>query len=200
MLELEVRAGKATPKQVEEARAALDALKGYVPPKASLVTKQVATAPKLLKELDSKELSGEVQAIVKQLKEDQEKVDFEKRQLSMSLQGVSKTEICKDITDKILSLREKWREIGDTIYFVIEHGHLPGAPVEESIEDFGKNLPNDKFTLDKMIENLNINVNYRWPKRMATAKNEAKKSEFAIRIAKGERMLEVMRSKFKSLK
>lgn len=203
LLQLDLRVGKATQAQVDEAQKAYDALLNFTPtkePEIKLTTGKAAPEPE---KLNGKALTAEAQTILSELGKKQDDIDRQKRELSMSLQSVAHDVPCREITQQILFLREQWKEVGDTIYFVKEHGHLPNEAADQSEEqdpaEYAEKLPKDRFVLDKLIKNLNINVNHKWPKRMAEAKTEAKKSEYRLRIAKGEQELEIMKEQFSKL-
>lgn len=205
MLRLELRAGKATAEQVAEAEAALEAIRGFVPAKEPKTILTTGKAAPVLEKLNGKTLSAEAQKIVSDLSKTKEEIDLKKRELSMSLQNVPQGVTCKEITQEILAHRERWKALGDSIYFVQEYGFLPEQAAaqpeadEVDLAEYGDQLPNDRFVLDKMIKNLTINVFHKWPDRMKTAKTEAKKAEYNVRISKGGVLLQVMKDKFKKI-
>lgn len=204
MLELELRVGKATRAQVEEAAAAYKALTDFKPRPEPMVALATGKAEPLLKKLEGTALPASAQEAISALMLERDEIDRQKRTLSMSLQNIPASVGCKEVTQEIMAFREKWKAITDKIYFVQEYGFLPEQTAEHTgeadVDRYGEQLPDDRFILDKMIKNLNINVNHKWPERMSQAKTEAKKSEYRLRIAKGEMQLEVMRAKFEKLK
>ncbi|WP_428657644.1 hypothetical protein [Runella sp.] len=202
-LRLQQRAGKATAAEVERAELAWNTF-ADAPSETLKQTNVPAPAPQgqaWQSETVANTLAPEVALIVDELRRQQGELDFQKRSLSMQLQAVPKDVPCSDITKQILELREQWMALGDEIRFVIANGQRPSEerPKEFDAEAYESQLPNDRYQLSKLIENTNINVTYRWPQRMAQAKTEAKKAEYRLKIAKGERELEILRQYFKSI-
>ena len=202
-LRLQERAGKATAAEVARAELAWNTFSSAPAEtlKATATPPPAPQGPAWQSEKAADTLAPEVALIVDELRQQQSDLDYEKRSLSMQLQAVPKTVPCPEITKQILELREQWMALGDEIRFVIANGQRPSEerPKEFDGEAYLSQLPNDRYQLSKLIENMNINVNYRWPQRMAQSKTEAKKAEYRLKIAKGERELDILRQYFKSI-
>jgi len=159
------------------------------PPTTSVKTKEYAPTPITP--------GSEKERLLMGLKKEQAEVDTQKALLSNSLQDYPTTTNVKDITDRILGLRELWSSFSDKIIHVMEHGILPNeAPILDP--EFERALPSDKFELDKAIRNLRSNIS-KWRKAFNAAKTEAKKQGYTTRLAHGEMKMDAMETKFKSL-
>lgn len=193
LLKLQQRAGDATEQQVQEARLVWERIGQYTPaapePSPAAPPTDLPTTPELA-------------ALLAELEKERSAVDVQKRQVSNRLQQIPAGVPCPELTTQILDLRQQWEELGDKVVYVKRYGHLPteAVEVEESFPvDYAENLPRDKFELDKLLKNMAINVNHRWPKRMATAKTVAKKAEYEKKIAIGLAQMEVMKELFMTL-
>jgi hypothetical protein len=203
MLEADVIIGRATNEQVEECRRAYESLCDVDNPIKNVIVvekKVEPTSSVKTREFDAtpKQLTATQQLLLEQLKTEQDSIDYQKRELSNSLHNYPPGTNCKHITDKILNLRDAWIEIGDRIRFVAVYGKLPeDEPVLEN--DYGKDLPSDKYELHKQISNLKINLK-KWSDKMETSKSVGKQNEYRQKVAIGSMKLEVMQSKFDFLK
>ena len=193
LLKLQHRAGDATQQQVQEAQLVWERIGQYVPPASE--TPPPAPPPDLPTTPEMAELIG-------QLEKERAAVDVEKRQVSNRLQQIPASVPCPELTTKILYLRQQWEELGDKVLYVKRYGHLPSEAPEVEVSfpvDYAEHLPRDKFELDRMIKNMAINVQHRWPKRMAAARTVAKKAEYEKKIAVGLAQMEVMKELFVTL-
>lgn len=204
-LRLQLRVGKATQEELQLAEKALAQFKET--PSATL--KQVGQPHPLAKNESPWTPSGDtlaphVATIVEELRKQQAEIDFEKRSLSMQLQAIPPHTPCPELTKAILALREKWMALGDDIRYVVTHGERPQeastTPPQWDAEAYRSQLPTDRYTLSKMIDNLSINVRYKWPKRMAQTDTLAKKAEYQTKISKGEIELSILQQQFNALK
>lgn len=193
LLKLELRSGKATEQQVQEAQLVWERIGQYtyVPP-----TPTLAELP-LLPE------TSEMKTLLVKLERQRAVIDVKKRHVSMRLQTVPASRPCPELTKEILDYRAQWEELGDAIQYVRRYGHLPSQEPEDQEVGFPVNyaedLPRDKWELDRMMKNMAINVNHRWPKLMAKAKTTSKKAEYKKRIAIGTAQYEVMKALFMTI-
>lgn len=198
MLEQEVRTGRATPQDVENARRAYEYLRdGRVSETPVVVAEPTSSVPTKQFDNEPKQYSDKTKLILDGLNKELNTLDTDKAALSNSLKTIPKDENAKYITDQILNLRDQRANLMDTIRYVQVKGCLPSAaPVV--IVDFESTLPKDKFTLDRMIKNLKINLS-KWQDKKNAAKTLAKIQEYDTKIAKGTIEVETMIRLFQSL-
>ncbi|TDB60086.1 hypothetical protein [Arundinibacter roseus] len=184
--------GKHTPSSTGKARETTE--KPYVP--GATKVEQVNSAPEMV-------LSLEMTRLIQELETQRSTLDVEKRNVSMKLQQVPASVPCPELTERIMNLRRQWEELGDRIWYVKRNGQLPeNAPPQDTAlfpTKFTAELPRDKFELDRMIKNLAINVQHKWPAKVSAAKTSAKKAEYERKIAVGLAKLEVMQAFFVTL-
>lgn len=198
MLEQELRTGRATLQDVENARNEYEALRdgkvietpvAVAEPTSSVPTKKFGEQPQ--------QLSDSTKLILDGLNKELNTLDADKAEKSNSLKTVPKDSNAKHITDQILNLRDQRANLMDTIRYVQVKGCLPSAPPVVEV-NFESSLPKDKFTLDRMIKNLKINLS-KWQEKRNAAKTLAKIQEYEMKLAKGTIELETMIRLFQSL-
>ncbi len=200
LLEAGLRTKQSTPEQIAEARAAYESLRsGIIPTVITPAPAPTSSVPtRSFAEEAPKQLSEQVNQLVKQLRAEQNLLDQRKAELSNSLQDFQKETNLKHITDEILHIREEWIEKGDEIRYVMKNGFLPQD--EPMVADtFAKGLPTNKFELDRDIKNLKINLK-KYQDRKATCKTVVKIKDYDRKIAIGQIKLAMMESLFNSLK
>lgn len=198
MLEQELRTGRSTKEDVENARKEYEALRdgkvietpvAVAEPTSSVPTKKFGEQPQ--------QISDSTKLILDGLNKELNTLDADKAALSNSLKTIPKDGNAKHITDQILNLRDQRANLMDTIRYVQVKGCLPSAaPVVEV--NFESSLPKDKFTLDRLIKNLKINLG-KWQEKRNAAKTLAKIQEYEAKLAKGQIELEAMIRLFQSL-
>ena len=103
MLQLELKVGKATQEQVDEAAAAYKALTDFQPRPEPSVALATGKATPVLEKLNGKTLPPAAQEIVRALMLERDEIDRQKRALSMSLQNIPASIQCKEVTQEILA-------------------------------------------------------------------------------------------------
>lgn len=198
MLEQEVRTGRATPQDVENARRAYEDLRDGKAPETPVVVAEPTSSVATRKfDEQPKQLSDSTKLILDGLNKELNTLDADKAALSNSLKTVPKDGNAKHITDQILNLRDQRANLMDTIRYVQVKGCLPSAAPVVKV-DFEGTLPKDKFTLDRMMKNLKINLT-KWQDKRNAAKTLAKIQEYDTKLAKGRTELDTMIRLFQSL-
>lgn len=203
LLEAGLSSGRTTQAEVDYCREAYEKLRNSSVVVAS-AQKQFFAAPtssvttKVYGESKVEQLSEQAKELLKQLRAEQNVIESQKNNLSNSLQNYPKNLNCKPIVEQILSLRERWKDIGDKIRYVIENGKLPEDKISELPDGWADKLPRSKYELDREIKNLKINIK-KWADKKKQAKTLTKQQEYETKIREGQIKLDVMTKLFMTL-
>ena len=205
LLEMNLRTGKSTPDQVQEARDVLEALREHRPgaeQQAAPVPTTSSRGPeRLYLPQAERQLSPHVAALAEQVKREMEGIDRQKAVLSNRLKHVPDGVPCRDLTGQILALREEWQAKGDELRYVLEHGNLPDSQEPNPEIDravFVESLPTDKLDLDRKIRNEKANLS-KYRTRLERSETEAKKAHYRTLVAQAEGRISLMQTHFNAL-